>query len=88
MTKPTQEQIDEIKDKYFPLGTYLNKDIEDIIKLTWQKAQDEILDEIKDMDFYKILPKGKVWSLNNDTLCEELQKELLKELRNRKDVKA
>lgn len=74
------------------LPRIVEKDDEPLILLLKQVRQNEyrrgkedgkkeFLDELENMDFYRILDKGKVWSLSNDVLCEELGKAIIKELR-------
>jgi hypothetical protein len=79
MTKPTQEQIDEIKKQAYMAHSIIPQfeSDNDMIKLTWQKAQDEILDDIL-FDLHK----------NEESPFDKMYRLMIKyqELRNRKDV--
>jgi hypothetical protein len=88
MTKPTFKQIDEIwKSLGYPKMETRNWGIiDDAIILAWQKAQDEILDELN-IDKWRMfgVTNEAVKQLVDDDDITSILIEIFEELRNRKD---
>ena len=60
----------------------LMEDFDTIEKWSTNRERERILKEIKDIDFYRLLPKAEVWSASADVLCDEIQKALIKQLKD------
>jgi hypothetical protein len=91
MNNPTTKQIGEIIDIAYGAVEYDDgREMERAIKLTWKKAQDEILEKI-----YLVINREKIYfskpeiELNKamDYYLDILKSKIIEELRNRKDVK-
>jgi hypothetical protein len=85
MTKPTKEQIDEIKqivdDMHIPLDSVF---MDNLIIQSWQKAQKEILDEWIDfLEGYIIVNEAEKEYFKNGIYGDITEK--YHELRNRKE---
>lgn len=88
--KPTKEQIDEIlKEAVTNYDVKTNR--ESIVKLTWQKAQDEILDEeIECLEQFRTTCKEYIKNDNDINFpigFMQISFRRLKELRKRREVK-